>query len=46
MKKASRIWEDPIVEEVRAAGARIAKECDYDLSKMISRFRRVDAQEG
>lgn len=27
------MWEDPIVEEVRNAGAKIAKKCDYDFYK-------------
>ena len=32
--------EDPIVKEVRAAGAKIARECGYDLHKMVLRFQR------
>jgi len=43
MKPNKRVWKDPIVEEVRAAGAKIAKECGYDLRKMIKRFRRADS---
>ncbi len=27
------MWEDPIVEEVRNAGAKIAEKCDYDFYK-------------
>lgn len=34
--------KDPIVEEVRAAGAKIAKECDYDIHKMFLRWRRLE----
>jgi hypothetical protein len=42
MKTHKRVWKDPVVEEVRAAGAKIAKECGYDLHRMIKRFRRID----
>jgi len=34
------MWKDPIVEEVRRTGAKIAKECDYDLHKMIVRLKQ------
>lgn len=27
------MWEDPIVEEVRKAGAKLAEKCDYDFHK-------------
>ena len=42
MKTHKRVWKDPVVEEVRAAGAKIAKECGYDLHRMIKRFRQID----
>ena len=35
------MWKDPIVEEVRAAGGKIAEECDYDVHKMAERFRKA-----
>ena len=34
------MWEDPIVEEVRKAGAEIAKECDYDMHKYFERIKK------
>ncbi len=40
----SWMWKDPIVEEVRAAGAKIARECDYDVHKMAERFRRIEKE--
>ena len=27
------MWEDPIVKEVRDAGAKLAQKCDYDFYK-------------
>lgn len=27
------MWKDPIVEEMRQAGAKLAKKCDYDIDK-------------
>ena len=35
---------DPVVEEVRRHGARIAEECDVDIHRMAERFRREQAQ--
>ena len=34
------MWEDPIVKEVRAAGEKLAKMCDYDLHKMAEYLRK------
>ena len=33
------MWKDPIVEEVREAGAKLAKKCNYDLSKFAKMLR-------
>ena len=33
------MWEDPIVEEVREAGAKLAKKCNYDLKKFAQMLR-------
>ena len=38
------MWKDPIVEEVRNAGAKVAKECDYDIHKMAERFRKTQLE--
>jgi hypothetical protein len=35
------MWKDPIVEEVRAARAEIAKECNYDFAKARERSREL-----
>jgi len=40
LKEDDTMWKDPIVEEVRRTGAKIAKECDYDLHKMIVRLKQ------
>ncbi|MEW6687314.1 MAG: hypothetical protein AB1393_14110 [Candidatus Edwardsbacteria bacterium] len=34
------MWEDPIVEEVREAGARLAEKCGYDLHVFAEMLRR------
>ena len=37
------MWKDPIVEEMREAGAKLAKKCDYDIdkfSKMIKEHQK------
>ena len=33
------MWSDPIVEEIRQAGEKIAAECGFDISRMSDRFR-------
>ena len=38
------MFADPVIAEIRRAGARIAEECDGDLHKMAERFRREQAQ--
>jgi len=38
---SEKLWKDPIVEEVREARAKLAKECDYDIHKMALRFRKT-----
>ena len=35
---------DPVVEEVRQHGARIAEECGGDIHQMAERFRREQAK--
>jgi len=35
---------DPIVEEVRRAGDRIARQCGYDLHKFCERMRQVQRE--
>ncbi|NOS99429.1 MAG: hypothetical protein HOP29_02255 [Phycisphaerales bacterium] len=37
---------DPVVDEMRSNGARIAEECDGDIHKMADRFRREQEQHG
>lgn len=36
----SRVWKDPIVEEVRNAGAKLAEECGYNLHNFADMLRR------
>jgi len=38
------MWKDPIVEEVRAAGDRIARECGYDFHRFCEYFRKRERQ--
>lgn len=38
------MWEDPIVEEVREAGANLAKECGYNLHTFADMLRRQQKQ--
>lgn len=33
------MWTDPIVEEVREAGRKLAEECGYDLHKFFEMLR-------
>lgn len=35
---------DPVVEELRRHGAKIAEECDGDIHRMAERFRREQAE--
>lgn len=28
-----KMWKDPIVEEIRKAGAKLAEKCNYDFNK-------------
>ena len=37
---------DPVVQEIRSHGARIAEECDGDIHRMAQRFRREQAEGG
>ena len=34
------MWKDPIVKEVRDAGEKIAKLCDFDLHQMAEYLRQ------
>jgi len=34
------MWKDPIVEEVRAAGDKIARKCGYDIRKFSEYLRK------
>ena len=40
------MWEDPIVKEVREAGAKIAKKCDYDMHKFFELMRKNQKKSG
>lgn len=35
---------DPVVEEMRRHGAKIAEQCDGDVRRMAERFRREQAE--
>jgi len=37
------MWKDPIVEEIHAIRARIARECDYDLARIMNLLRKNEA---
>ena len=42
------LWTDSIIDEVRKAGAELAKECDYDIhkfSEMLSRNELIRIKE-
>ena len=44
-----KLWIDSITEEVRNAGADLAKECNYDIhefSQMLSKNQLIREQEG
>ncbi len=34
------MWKDPIVEEIRDAGAKLAEECGYDLHAFADMLRK------
>lgn len=34
------MWKDPIVEEIREAGAKLAEECGYNLHTFADMLRR------
>ena len=40
------MWEDPIVKEIREVGAKIAKECDYDMHKFFELMRKNQRKSG
>ena len=39
------MWKDPIVEEVRAAGEELARECGYDFHLLCERIRERERQQ-
>ncbi len=36
------MWKDPIVEEIHAVREQIARECDYDLRRIMDRLRKKE----
>lgn len=38
------MWEDPIVKEVREAGAKLAEECNYDIHKLGELLRKHEEE--
>ena len=38
------MWEDPIVEEIHAVRRRIARECDYDVIRIMDLLRKSEAE--
>ncbi len=36
------MWKDPIVEEIHAIRRQIAKECSYDIRKIVKRLQRKE----
>jgi hypothetical protein len=40
------MWKDPIVEEVREAGAKLAEECGYNLHAFARMLKQHEAKAG
>jgi len=40
------MWKDPIVDEVRMAGAKLAEECGYDLHVFANMLRQNQKESG
>ena len=38
------MWKDPIVEEIHLVREKIAKECNYDLKKIVNRLRKKEKE--
>lgn len=38
------MWRDPIVEEIHAIREQIARECEYDLRKIVDRLKSKEAR--
>jgi len=38
------MWKDPIVEEIHAVREQIARECDYDLKRIMDRLRKRESE--
>jgi hypothetical protein len=38
------MWEDPIVKETRAAGAKLLEACGWDMRKLAERLRAGQSQ--
>lgn len=40
------MWKDPIVEEVRNAGAKLAEKCNYDFHRFSIMIKKHQAKRG
>jgi hypothetical protein len=38
------MWKDPIVEEIHAVREEIARECDYDIEKIVARLKEKEKE--
>jgi len=38
------MWKDPIVEEIHAIREQIARECNYDLKRIMERLRKKEKE--
>lgn len=38
------MWKDPIVAEIHAIREQLAKECDYDLKRIMDRLRQNEKE--
>ena len=44
LKKVNRMWNDPIVDEVRKAGEELARQANYDLHTFCENLRQKEKQ--
>jgi hypothetical protein len=44
-REENEMWKDPIVEEIHAIREQIARECDYDMRKIMERLRQNEAMQ-
>ena len=42
--KPKLMWKDPIVEEIHPVRRRIARECDYDITRIMDLLRKSEAE--